>query len=119
MLATVADSGTIRLYDGYTGEVRRTLDDGRGAPRYLRFSPDGGYLALGNRDGSVRLYDVNNARYLPLREKGGTAGPATGRAGSLPAALLDGRGLATALDTSVFGSVSPYQVRGGRSKFAR
>ncbi|GIE84425.1 caspase, EACC1-associated type [Actinoplanes regularis] len=68
MFATVAGTGPIQIRGGRDGEVLHVLRDG-GNARYLRFAPDGRHLALGGRDSSVRLYDLRDGRYLPLREK--------------------------------------------------
>jgi hypothetical protein len=68
--AAVARTGTIRLWDSTTGQVRFELEkhdeaESSNAPGYnLSFSPDGQLLATCGRDGVVRLWSVTTGRLV-------------------------------------------------------
>jgi WD40 repeat protein len=60
MLAVAKADGTIRLWHTPYGVVLDTLVTGCGAVRAVTFSPDGGILASGSQDGSIKLWMINN-----------------------------------------------------------
>ncbi|MCS7016517.1 MAG: WD40 repeat domain-containing protein [Gemmatales bacterium] len=67
------DSGNVRLYDASTGETLRVLEWGerRWTTKYLTFSPDGRWLAVGkgNRDsvGVVEVWDWRTGKLVWAR----------------------------------------------------
>ena len=71
--------GKIQLWDPKTGKVLSTLVEGHEmsgdiwVPQVLAlaFSPDGTRLANGNKDTTVRLWDINNHESMPLHKHTG------------------------------------------------
>lgn len=72
-VAAVADGAIGRAWDVATGADRFVLDGGAGRLCALAFSADGGRLATGDRNGTVRLWDGITGGQLshgPLRVNG-------------------------------------------------
>ncbi len=76
LLAALAENGTTRLRDGYTGDVLHTLYDPCKSPHFISFSPDAALAAVGSRNDTVRLYDLTQSRFLPLRWTAAAVGAA-------------------------------------------
>jgi WD40 repeat protein len=58
--------GTVRLWDGETGEIRRSLSGSGGYVLSLSWSPSGRELASGSSDGTVRLWDSETGELLAI-----------------------------------------------------
>src|ERR1035437_4684861 len=59
----VSDSrGVVRLFDAYTGNLRKTLSSRKRAIRTAAIAPDGGWLATTDDRGPVRLWDPASGR---------------------------------------------------------
>jgi WD40 repeat protein len=59
---------TIRLWEVATGKCCRIIEDPGRCILSLRFSPDGRKLASGNENGSVRLWDLEEASPAPFKD---------------------------------------------------
>src|SRR5262249_39209861 len=55
----VADDGAVTLYEAATSKVRRRYKLSTSA---VATSPDGGFLAAGTTDGTVKLFDLRDAK---------------------------------------------------------
>ncbi len=58
ILASGSRDNTVRLWDAYTGEHKRTLIGHKKSINSIAFSPDGKTLASGSGDATIRLWDV-------------------------------------------------------------
>jgi WD40 repeat protein len=58
MIAAEADEGIVDVWETSTGRRRRRFLGHRSYQTTLAFSPDGGRLATGNRDGTILTWDV-------------------------------------------------------------
>ena len=56
----------MRLWDVASGELRRTLEGHTAWSRSIAWSPDGGALASGSGDDTVRLWDYETATELKV-----------------------------------------------------
>ncbi|MFN8556980.1 MAG: WD40 repeat domain-containing protein [Dehalococcoidia bacterium] len=71
-VATAAEDGKVRLWDGAAGRLLATLDGHKGKALSVAVSPDGRLLASGGEDGAVRLWDIASGK--PARTLDGLAG---------------------------------------------
>ena len=55
-------SGTPRLWDASTGELRLQLGDGPVAGRTAAFTPDGKFVLTLSTDGKLKLWNTGHAR---------------------------------------------------------
>jgi hypothetical protein len=94
-LAGANQSGTVRLWDPATGQLRAELLGHTACARWIAFSPDGQIIATASDDANVRLWDVSTGQEkVTLR----------GHAGSVRSVAFspDGRTLASgAVDGTV------------------
>jgi WD40 repeat protein len=83
------------------------LDDKDGAVSSVAFSPDGKTLAIGDRDGTVRLWDLVTGQPIgdPFNSKGGAVGSV--------AFSPDGKTLAVGVDRDTGGAVWLWNVATG------
>ncbi|MCC6421588.1 MAG: hypothetical protein IT429_25495 [Gemmataceae bacterium] len=58
LLATADEGGTVRLWDGASGQIRAALVGHKGAVHALALAPDGKTVASGGADGSILLWDA-------------------------------------------------------------
>lgn len=59
-LATTSADGTIRLWNGTTGDLQHVLEGHETIVYAAAFSPDGSRLASGAREGTIRIWDVGS-----------------------------------------------------------
>ena len=64
MVAGASESGTVRLWDTSTGQLRQTLNWGHAGMWSVALSDDGGLLASGSADGSVGIWDTSTGACL-------------------------------------------------------
>jgi WD40 repeat protein len=62
-LATIERRGAVRVWDGATAQLQRTLRNPDGAsPSRLAFSPDSGFLAISYDNGLVRIWNLRDGQ---------------------------------------------------------
>jgi WD40 repeat protein len=99
-------SGEIRVWDVAGGRELAVLAGDQDHVRCLAFSPDGGTLASGGRDGTLRLWDVAGHGGRTLCDKG--------RPIKCVAFCCDGKTLATVADAS--NAIELWDVAGGKPR---
>jgi WD40 repeat protein len=67
-------SGTVQLWNAFTGRSLTVLASQTGAYLSLAFSPDGSLLAVGNQDHSIQLWEVNQGTPKLLATLSGHSG---------------------------------------------
>jgi RNA polymerase sigma factor (sigma-70 family) len=63
-LASVAQDGTMRVWDAVTGEERRHFQNGSAGFWSVAYSPDGKFLASGEGNNAVRIWEVATGNEL-------------------------------------------------------
>src|SRR5207245_615564 len=63
-LAGGYDDDTLRLWDGQTGQLLRTLGQHLGEVMSVAFSPSGRLLASGSNNGTLKLWDAVTGRRI-------------------------------------------------------
>ena len=58
LLAAAGYEHVVRVYDGRSGALVRSLEAPAGEVRALAFSPDGKYLAGAGQGGVIRIWDL-------------------------------------------------------------
>lgn len=66
IIATSGKDGTVRLWDGRTGQALASLSGHEGTVDGLAFAPDGRTLVTAGVDRSVRLWDVRSRRNVAV-----------------------------------------------------
>jgi WD40 repeat protein len=64
ILASASGDKTIRLWGGYTGEIKRTLNGHSDTVWSVAISPDGNTLTSGSTDGTIKLWNLHNGEIL-------------------------------------------------------
>jgi WD40 repeat protein/uncharacterized caspase-like protein len=73
LLATASTDGTVKLWNGATRQLLRTLSVSRYWVYSVSFSPDGKLLATGSGDNTVRIWEMATARQLNVFQGHGHA----------------------------------------------
>lgn len=73
IIATSGKDGTVRLWDGKSGEALASLDGHEGTVDGLAFAPDGRTLVTAGVDRTVRLWDVRSRRNVAVLHGHGDA----------------------------------------------
>ena len=76
-LATASADGTVRIWDGTTGETLHILTGHTNAVRGVAYSPDGTRLATTSADGTARIWDATTGEHLWCHYHLGTKASAT------------------------------------------
>ena len=63
-LVSGSSDSTVKLWDVFSGECLKTLDQHQGGVWSVMFSPDGYQLASGSHDKTVKLWDVESGKCL-------------------------------------------------------